>query len=418
VSLRASIDEAELGRWRLRAQTLDISGEPIVNHLDAQWAAEMLDPNATFGPGALRVTSFTFEPLVDSYSIFAHNECEFDDPATFALLNGNCNGVFISNFFALTLVEMISATAWPDPDDGTVIGLKAVPMSFNATSSTQLLVELVTGNTVNYYVRDFSGTATPANQIILELSDPGGWVRDTAIKNADMIRFTVPQSLVAQFPDLGVFPSDRRGTFAVQNGAVRRVGSELVGDNDPTEGNPYNGIAINQVLDNFSRPAAPVVNFFGQLDIVEVDTGGGIYSGTPLGTNIFGFINPDPTSGEITNGTIQTTFGCCIAAGGLSVTDNELLDADTAALLNNLAGSPLFSAGDIVDIINIEGDTATAAAGRIEIGLSYIFNEIEFSNESLDNYPFDPNEVLLSLFFIAEFNAGSGEIYSAVGKLD
>ena len=312
---------------------------------------------------------------------------------------------------------MISASAWPDPDDGTVIGLHAVTMS--GTGSTQLLAELVsTGNTVNYYVRDFSGTATPANQVILELSEPGGWVRDTAIKNADMIRFTVPQSLAAQFPDLGVFPSDRRGTFVVQNGAVRRVGSELVGDNDPTEGNPYNGIAIDQVVANFSRPVAPVVNFFGQLDIVEVDTGVGIYSGTPIGTDFSGFINPDPTSGEITNGTIQTAFGCCIAAGGLSVTNNELLDAGAAALLNNLAGSLLFSAGDMVDIINIDGDIATAAAGRIEIGLSYIFNQGTFSNVNPDNYPFDPNEVLLSLFFIAEQDAGLGEIYSAVGKLD
>jgi len=108
-----------------------------------------------------------------------------------------------------------------------------------------------------------------------------------------------------------------------------------------------------------------------------------------------------------------------MSTGGLSVTNNELLDAGTAALLNSLAaGSALFSAGDIVDIINIEGDTPTAAASRIEIGLSYIFNQSTFSNESLDNYPFNPNDVLLSLFFIVEQDAGSGIVYSALGKLD
>jgi hypothetical protein len=169
-------------------------------------------------------------------------------------------------------------------------------------------------------------------------------------------------------------------------------------------------------IDNVQRGRTARV--LGQLDIVVVDTGSGIYSGTPIGTNISGFINPVPTSGEITNGTTLTAFGCCIAAGGLSVTNNELLDAGTAALLNNLAGSVLFSAGGLVDIINIEGDTTTAAGGRIEIGLSYVFDQGTFSNESLDNYPFDPNDVLLGLFFIVEEDAGSGVVYSAVGKLD
>ena len=109
--------------------------------------------------------------------------------------------------------------------------------------------------------------------------------------------------------------------------------------------------------------------------------------------------------------------GCCIAAGGLSVGNDEVLDADTATLLNSLAGTN-FVAGDFIDSINIEGDEDTSGGGRIEIGLSFVLDPLAFDDDSLDNYPPDRGDILISLFFIVEDdNLGSG-IYSVLGLLD
>lgn len=159
------------------------------------------------------------------------------------------------------------------------------------------------------------------------------------------------------------------------------------------------------------------IDFGGQLDIVEEDDGGAVYSGVPLGTVFSGAIDDVSANGFISDGTTLTSFGCCIAAGGLSVDNDEILDADTATLLNSLAGTN-FVAGDLIDTINIEGDAVTSGGGRIEIGLSFILDPLAFDDDSLDNYPPDPGDILISLFFIAEDdNLGSG-IYSAIGVLD
>ncbi len=162
------------------------------------------------------------------------------------------------------------------------------------------------------------------------------------------------------------------------------------------------------------------VTFSGEFDVIDIDIGGGVYTGTPLGTLLTGLVDPDPItfSGEIAANTIVTPFSCCIAAGGLSVANDITLEIDDINLLNSLAGSPLFNVGDILDIINIEGDASTSTSGRIEVGLSYIFHQNTFSNEDVSNYPFNQDDVLLSLFFIVEENATSAEIFSAHGKLD
>jgi hypothetical protein len=162
---------------------------------------------------------------------------------------------------------------------------------------------------------------------------------------------------------------------------------------------------------------AGTIQFSGSLDVIELDTGGGVYTGTPIGTNFNGSINEISETGVITDGTTATAFGCCIAAGGLDVSNNITLKAGDAALLNSLSGSSFFSAGDKLDVIDIEGDTTTAGGGRIEIGLSYIFAKNTFSNNSPNNYPFDPDDVLLSLFFIVEEDSLGDEIYSVVGQL-
>lgn len=161
-----------------------------------------------------------------------------------------------------------------------------------------------------------------------------------------------------------------------------------------------------------------IINFAGQLDVIEVESGASSYAGTPIGTNFSGFIDDTTFNGEISNGTTLTSFSCCIDAGGLAISNDVTIDADTASTLNFLTGTSLYNADDKIDIIDIEGDEITTAGGRIEVGLSYIFDASTFEDENLDNYPFDPNEVQLAVFFILEENGDGDDIYSAFGQLN
>jgi hypothetical protein len=175
-------------------------------------------------------------------------------------------------------------------------------------------------------------------------------------------------------------------------------------------------LLLSMSLTGVTKAAAPI-SFSGQLDVVFVNTGRGIFSDT-LGTTFSGVIDPYTANGSISNGTTTVNFSCCIAAGGLSISNNEILDAETATILNIIAGYAQFHTGETVDIVQIEGDAATANGGRIEVGLSYVLAADAFANESLANYPFDPAKVRMSLFFIAEHNSADNELYSVVGKLD
>ncbi len=161
-----------------------------------------------------------------------------------------------------------------------------------------------------------------------------------------------------------------------------------------------------------------IVNFSGQLDAIEFNTGAGVYSSTILGTTFYGSIDDITFSGEISDGIIITSFGSNIAAGGIEVSNNFILDAGSAELLNVLAGYSMFSVGDILDGINIEGDVSTSGDGRIEIGLSYLFKSDTFNDENLNNYPFNPDDLLFSLFFIYEEDLYGDDVYSAVGELN
>ena len=162
---------------------------------------------------------------------------------------------------------------------------------------------------------------------------------------------------------------------------------------------------------------AAIINFSGQLDIIDVDDGG-IYSGATTSTNFSGNIDDVTANGSISNGATVTAFGCCLAAGGLSLTNNEILSADEATFINAATGTSMFSAGDAVDIVDIEGDAATAAGGRIEVGLSYILAGNAFANTDPGNYPFNPEDLILALFFIVEENISGVTIFDAVGQLD
>lgn len=60
---------------------------------------------------------------------------------------------------------------------------------------------------------------------------------------------------------------------------------------------------------------AAVIDFGGQLDVVQKDIGGAVYSGVPIGSSFFGSIDDVTMNGFISDGTTLTSFGCCIAAG-------------------------------------------------------------------------------------------------------
>lgn len=174
----------------------------------------------------------------------------------------------------------------------------------------------------------------------------------------------------------------------------------------------------------------------GTLDVVELDNGGGVYSGTPLGTSFsigIGDLRPDGSfpSGSISGAGITTGFGCGIPtfvdpvdseircsplASGPSFSDNQTLDAGGAALLNSLFGAGTFSAGSQVDIFDVEGDAGTPD-DRIEVGFTFIFDPGTYSGGPLfgDISPaFDPSLASRTLFFIFE-EQGGNDIYSALG---
>ena len=162
---------------------------------------------------------------------------------------------------------------------------------------------------------------------------------------------------------------------------------------------------------------ASIINFSGQLDYIEYDTGTGVYSGVAIGTTFSGNIDDVNANGSISDGVTLTSFSCCIAAGGLSISNDMVLSEDDATLLNAIVGFSKYSAGDLVDGVNIEGDTTTSSGGRIEIGLSYIFPPTTFANDNLSNYPFNPNDIQLALFFILEEDNLGGDIYHGVGQI-
>ena len=163
--------------------------------------------------------------------------------------------------------------------------------------------------------------------------------------------------------------------------------------------------------------AAPI-SFKGKLSFVETDIGGAVYFGIPIGTIFYGMIDDDTINGHITDGTTRTDFGCCIAAGGLSIENDMVLEEDDAYYLNSVFDGSKYTAGNIIDLVNIEGDDWTSSGNRIEIGLSYILDSNAFDSSDLSNYPFDPADVKDVLFFIVEENDNIDvEIYNAAGPV-
>lgn len=169
--------------------------------------------------------------------------------------------------------------------------------------------------------------------------------------------------------------------------------------------------------------AAPI-SFEGNLDVVELDDGGAVYSSVSIGTLFTGVIDDGTAEGEVTGGGITTMFDCCIAAGALELNNDVTLTADDIALLSMLPpGLPALGVGDTIDLIDLEGDTTTLSGNRIEVGLSFVLDSGAFDSEDPSNYPFDPADLLFTLFFILEEEptppgTPDNDIYSAIGLVD
>jgi hypothetical protein len=160
---------------------------------------------------------------------------------------------------------------------------------------------------------------------------------------------------------------------------------------------------------------AAVINFAGQLHSVELDLGGAVYSGVPLGTDFSGSMDDTICNGSIANHAIRTDFGCCIAAGCREIVNDLELDQDLVAFLNALGYS--YNVGDVVDAVNIEGDKRLANGNRIEIGLSYYLDADAFNDSNPDDFSLAPEKIQVGLFFIFEENVDNQDIYSAIGKI-
>ena len=160
---------------------------------------------------------------------------------------------------------------------------------------------------------------------------------------------------------------------------------------------------------------AATLSFMGEVDLVGIDTGTSDLSGLAVGMAVSGTIDDTTFSGSATASLGTVTFDCCIAAGGLEITNDMILDASAASLINSLQSVRTFSAGDIIDLIDIEGDT-DSDAGRIEVGLSLVYDGATLDSDDPSGYP--AGDPLFSLFFLLQEDDEDVDIYAALGLVD
>jgi hypothetical protein len=167
------------------------------------------------------------------------------------------------------------------------------------------------------------------------------------------------------------------------------------------------GVNVDPII-----PADSNISFNGTLVNIDFDDGGAVYSGVPVGTNFFGSINRLTSEGFISDGTTLTQFD---PGDGLEVENDVILDAEDAAFLNALS-STNFVAGDLVDVISIEGSSQPAGRGLLVFGLIYVLDPDAFDNDSRNNYPPDPNDILIPIFFVDEEDNEEGpDIFASSG---
>lgn len=162
--------------------------------------------------------------------------------------------------------------------------------------------------------------------------------------------------------------------------------------------------------------ASPIL-ISGQLDFIELDTGGAVFSSSPAGASFIGVIDDVTAAGSLTDGITVQGFSCCtLAAGGLFIQLDREIDQDEADFANSLQSERIFNDGDVFEGVDLEGDAITSSGGRIEIGVSFLFPVGTFVDDNPANfYSVDINSNLLALFFIFEEDIEGEPIFGAVG---
>jgi len=235
---------------KLSAEYVDIEGQSIANYLDENWQAVMQNPAAVFSAGA-KLVWLTSTPQLDSYELWFDDWCEGNPE--WATLNNNCNAVLRANdgVYVTALNDIVVATPWVNPVDGSAP--LSANIEWNESDNTTLLLELVDDGatkTANYYIQDSNaGTVT--------YSVSGSWTRET-INTVEMIKFSIPYSLMSAFPDELEGIEDLNKFMVVQNGFVRK-GLAYKNAQSSIWSPALNGIALDQILANFADTAAPTV---------------------------------------------------------------------------------------------------------------------------------------------------------------
>lgn len=170
------------------------------------------------------------------------------------------------------------------------------------------------------------------------------------------------------------------------------------------------------LMATFTSAEAATIAFAGEVDIILENNATSDLNAVTVGTPVTGEIDDETAFGFISSALGTVSFTCCDAAGLIEVGDDQTLDSDEADLLNLLAMDTQFAEGDVLDVINIEGDT-DSDAGRIEVGLSFILQPDAVASEDPSGYPFDPDDLLLTLFFVLQED-GDNDIFDALGVVD
>jgi len=149
---------------------------------------------------------------------------------------------------------------------------------------------------------------------------------------------------------------------------------------------------------------ATTVSFTGDLSFIDIDDGTAIYSGAAVGDSFSGAIDDVSGSGFISDSITTVVLSCCdlrTESVPYEIFNDELLTMEDANWFNTVIGAPVFNAGDVIDIVDLEGRASTSDGGILAAGLIYVFDSSTFIDNSPDNYPFtaDPQH---TLFFIWE----------------
>ncbi len=260
VGVRVDGNLENVSELRISATAKDIEGDSMADHLEnIFWVDYLKNPNAVFTEGALLVTSYEFKYLTSGYTLEKEDWCDGNGTDRWLALNESCNGVYIESteVYATSLSEVTPLTAWVDNDTRDRSGLVAVSVvSYN---DTELLAELVVGvgeadGIANYYILDH-GATNDADYIRKLDQSTSTWTQEI-VKSANLILFTLPQSLEDDFPLEFEQPSDFDWFLAVFDVFVRIGDVDSIGktQSDVVEGEPpvFNGAALNQILSNFS----------------------------------------------------------------------------------------------------------------------------------------------------------------------